>query len=432
MKHTSLTAPCYFSLADNITPCSSHYFTDSDCINCFHGYNACDQARTISKARRIRVRWKCSLRKRTAFRVRQSYNGENYSVSYVERPPVFWWLLTSLFSIGVQSIQRSCNISTIHGSERRARRIVCLRTLSGLEVRTFAGILAGLSGFAISIGSHILSDAMGSFLAALAMFSFYEYVFKNRRWFALISGASIGLGLDARDEDLVTLVLMIVLLIIFVPKGGVTRKILYLMVLGTIVGIPVLLYGEISTMQLISNLATPIVFDWWPVIVAIGAFLTFLAYKSTNRTQITELGAAFFGFFVIMLPFFQQLYAWKRGLLHSGKGNPREAFGSFTDDTTNGRGRCEPDNDSEDDAMARVNTGSAFNPGYYLDSYRNLLLCKIKQEELSFPISLDSRDIWVRGRRYKSRGSLPIDRFCSDYDFCRNWARLYLEGKLPS
>jgi 4-amino-4-deoxy-L-arabinose transferase-like glycosyltransferase len=243
-----------------------------------------------------------------------SYNGENYSVSYIERPPLFWWLLTSLFSLGV-SPYSALVISPLFTALNAV--LVCLfayELTRDLKSGIFAGILAGVSGFAISIGSHILSDAMGSFLAALAMFSFYEYVFKNRRWFALITGAAIGLGLVARDEDLVTLVLLIVLWIIFVPKGGAVRKFLYLFVLGVVVGAPLLLYGmnmnayETAVLQLISNLATPIVFSWWPVIVGIGAFLTFIAYRSSNRTRFAELGAGFFAFFVVMLPFFFDNY----------------------------------------------------------------------------------------------------------------------------
>jgi 4-amino-4-deoxy-L-arabinose transferase-like glycosyltransferase len=237
-----------------------------------------------------------------------AFNGENYSVTFVERPPLFWWLLTSLFSLGF-SPYSALVISPLFTALNAV--LVCLfayELTRDLKSGIFAGVLAGISGFAISIGSHVLSDAMGSFLAALAMFSFYEYVFKNRRWFALISGASIGLGLVARDEDLVTLVLMIVLWILFMPKGGVRRKFLYLMVLGALFGIPLKLYGEIGTLQLISNLATPIVFGWWPVIVAVGAFLTFLAYRATNHSQIAELVAAFFAFFVTMLPFFFNNY----------------------------------------------------------------------------------------------------------------------------
>ena len=238
-----------------------------------------------------------------------AFNGINYSVTYTERPPLFWWFMTSLFALGM-SPYGALVISPLFTALNAILVTLFAYELAGeLKYGIFAGLLASVSGFGASVGAHILSDAMGSFFAVLAMYSFYEYFFKNRRPFALLLGASIGLGLVARDEDLITLFLLIILWIIFVPKAGTKRKFLYLLLFGAIFGIPVLLLGLIRTLQLISNIATPLVFDGWPFIVAIGAFIAYFAYRAKTRLRLAELGAAFFAFFVTMLPFFFDNYA---------------------------------------------------------------------------------------------------------------------------
>jgi hypothetical protein len=237
-----------------------------------------------------------------------SFGSENYSVTFSERPPLFWWFMTSLFSLGANPYS-ALLISPLFTALNAIVVTLFAYELTGeLKYGIFAGIFVAVSGFAASVGAHILSDPMGSFFAVLAMYSFYQYFFKDRRPFAILLGTSIGLGLVARDEDLITLVLLIILWILFVPRTKFSRKLVYLLLFGVIVGIPLKLFGLIGTMQLISNLATPLVFDGWPLVVAAGFFITYIAYASKTRTRLAELGSAFFAFFVAMLPFFFDNY----------------------------------------------------------------------------------------------------------------------------
>jgi 4-amino-4-deoxy-L-arabinose transferase-like glycosyltransferase len=237
-----------------------------------------------------------------------SFNGVNYSVTYTERPPLVWWLMTSLFSLGA-SPYAALLISPVFTSLNAILiALFAYELTEELKYGVIAGLLAGTSGFAASIGAHILSDAMGTFFAVLALFSFYEYFFKDRRFFAPLLGASVGLGLVARDEDLITLVLLIILWIVFVPKITTMKRLLYLLTFGLLFGIPIKILGLIGTMQLLSNLATPLIFGGWPFFLFIGALVTYLAIRSKTRSRIAELGAAVFAFFVAMLPFFFDNY----------------------------------------------------------------------------------------------------------------------------
>jgi 4-amino-4-deoxy-L-arabinose transferase-like glycosyltransferase len=237
-----------------------------------------------------------------------SFNGENYSITFIERPPLFWWLLTALFSLGLRPLG-ALMVSPMFGVLNAMLITMFAYELTG-EVKTglFAGVLAGISGFGASVSVHIMSDAMGSFFAALAMFSFYEYYFKERRYFAILIGASMGLGLVARDEDLITLLLLVFFWILFAPRTGLRKKASFLALFVAFLGIPVLLFGFAGTLQLFSYLLTPIILDGWPFILLAGSILTFVALKTATRFRIAEMGASVFSLFLVMTPFFSNNY----------------------------------------------------------------------------------------------------------------------------
>lgn len=242
-----------------------------------------------------------------------AFNGESYSVAFTERPPLFWWLMTSLLSLGANPYAMLV-VSPLFTSLNAVVVALFAYELTGdIKSGFFGGTLAAVSGFGASVGAHIQSDAMGSFFAVLAMYSFYEYCFKKRRIFVLVLGLSIGFGLVARDEDLITLVLLIAFWILFVPRGGAKRKFSYLFLIGVAFGVPVLYLGMVGTLQTISNLITPLVFSGWPFVLVAGAiattaFFVFSRNKGEGRMPIVELAVAFFGFFIAMLPFFFDNY----------------------------------------------------------------------------------------------------------------------------
>ncbi|MHB1908298.1 MAG: glycosyltransferase family 39 protein [Nitrososphaerales archaeon] len=237
-----------------------------------------------------------------------SFNGEAYSPAFVERPPLFWWLLSSLLALRVNPYF-TLAISPLFTILSAIVITEFAYELTGqVKAGLFGGLLAAVSGFSVSVGSHLLSDAMGSFFATVAIYSFYEYFFRNKRVFVLVLGASIGLGLVARDEDLITLLLLIVLWILFVAKGTVFKRFLYLAVFGLIFGIPTLLIGLTNTLQAISNLITPFVLTGWPVVIVIGVIAFFVSYRKTTGYRLADLGSGFTLFFVAMLPFFFDNY----------------------------------------------------------------------------------------------------------------------------
>ena len=237
-----------------------------------------------------------------------SFNGESYSPTFSERPPLFWWLLSSLLALRVNPYF-TLAISPLFTILSAIVITEFAYELTGqVKAGLFGGLLAAVSGFSVSVGSHLLSDAMGSFFATVAIYSFYEYFFRNKRVFVLVLGASIGLGLVARDEDLITLLLLIVLWILFVAKGTLIRRFLYLAIFGIIFGIPTLMIGLTNTLQDISNLITPVILTGWPVFIVIGAIAFFFSYRKTTGYMLADLGSGFTVFFVAMLPFFFDNY----------------------------------------------------------------------------------------------------------------------------
>ncbi len=231
-----------------------------------------------------------------------AFNGETYSVAYIERPPLLWWLLTGLFSMGITPYV-ALVVSPLF-SVLGALVIAQMAYEFTGEVKSalFAGLLAGVSGFAASVSARVLSDSIGSFFALLAVFSFYEYFMKKRRPYIVVLGMALGLGLVSRDEDLVTFILLILMWILFVSNGKPVRRLVYAGALGAFFGIPVLLFGLANTLQMVSDFATPIVLNGWPLILFMGAILTYVTFKPKG-VRFTELSAGFFVFFLVMLPF---------------------------------------------------------------------------------------------------------------------------------
>ncbi len=248
------------------------------------------------------------------------FNGEQYHPYYSERPPLFWWLLTSLFSIGMNPIV-SITVSPIF-AVLLALLIAQFAYELTLDPKAglLAGLLTGLSGFYSLIGAHILTDAMGTFFAALTIYAFFEYFFKERRGFAIILGASLALSLIARDENLILIPLLFLLWVVFASKSSIPKKVLYIFLFVALFGIPVLLLGTASTLQGISNILTPIVLNGWPVIIVVSAIVAYVFYKMRGW-KIGELFGGFLAFFVIMLPFFYDNYLLGNVLFYvAGKG----------------------------------------------------------------------------------------------------------------
>jgi 4-amino-4-deoxy-L-arabinose transferase-like glycosyltransferase len=232
---------------------------------------------------------------------------ETYHPFYSERPPLFWWLITSLIAVGLNPIV-SIIISPLFAVLLALLISQFAYELTGdPKAALFAGLLTGFSAFFATISSHILTDAMGTFFAALTIYCFYEFFFKQRKMFGVLMGASLALSLITRDENLILIPLLVILWIALVLKASAIRKFLYLVIFAIIFGAPVLLFGLVGTLQGISNVLTPLVLNGWPIIIIIVAIAAYVSYRAKG-VVVGELAAAFLAFFILMLPFFFDNY----------------------------------------------------------------------------------------------------------------------------
>ena len=248
-----------------------------------------------------------------------SFQGINYSYTWSERPPLIWWLLTSLFALGMNP-DLAVAISPIFAVLLAVIVMQFSYEVTGdLKSGFFAGLLTALSGFIASIGARVLSDVMGTFFATLAVYCFYEFFFKGKRGYGILLGISMALGLIARDEDLIILLTLIIAWILFVLKISIFKKGVVLFLFLATFGIPVLHYGLAGTLQLISNLITPLILSGWPFEVIIGIGAAYVVHKAKHRT-ISEMIAGTVAFFAVMLPFFFSNYELGANYIIAGKG----------------------------------------------------------------------------------------------------------------
>ncbi|HZW55448.1 MAG TPA: glycosyltransferase family 39 protein [Nitrososphaerales archaeon] len=242
--------------------------------------------------------------------------------SYSERPPLFWWLLTALLSLGADP-RVVLAVSPTFAVMLALLIVKFSIDITGeTKVGLFAGLACAFSAFFASMSSRVLTDAMGSFFALLSMYAFYKYFIKkqNRIIYAPIFGASLALSLIARDENMIMLPLFVILWIFFALKATVRRKILYVALTGLILGVPTAALGMVNTLQLASNLVTPIVLNFWPYALLLIAVFTYFMFR-LKKIFLRDAGIGLFLFLVFELPFWYDNYVLGNILYYiAGKG----------------------------------------------------------------------------------------------------------------
>ncbi|MGI0091987.1 MAG: glycosyltransferase family 39 protein [Nitrososphaerales archaeon] len=233
------------------------------------------------------------------------------NIAWVERPPLFWWGMTSILALGASplallavsplfAVLLSLLIMQFAGEVTRDRR-------AGFA----AGLFTAFSGFVGVMSAHVLTDAMGIFFATLSVYSFYKFFIEDKSpksastgsFFCILWGVSLALGLVARDENLVLIPIFALMWIFASSRASMPKKLFYAIIFLMIFGGPILLLGLVNTIQLASNLLTPIVLSgWWLIILMAGGLAWY--WHENGFTIRRDLAVSFVGFFAIMLPFF--------------------------------------------------------------------------------------------------------------------------------
>ena len=231
------------------------------------------------------------------------------SPAYSERPPLFWWLLTAIVSLGANP--------TLLLAVSPAFTVMLALLISKFSIEItgepkvglFAGLVSGFSAFMASMGSRVLTDAMGSFFALLSMYAFYKYFIKgqNKIIYAPLFGVSLGLSLVARDENMIMLPLFLILWIFFVLKVPVRRKILFAAAAAVLLGAPTAYLGVINTLQLASNIMTPLVLNFWSYALFLIALFTYFMFR-LKKIFLRDAGLGLFSLLVFLLPFWYDNY----------------------------------------------------------------------------------------------------------------------------
>jgi 4-amino-4-deoxy-L-arabinose transferase-like glycosyltransferase len=236
-------------------------------------------------------------------------------IAWVERPPLLWWGLTFILSLGVSPI------ALLAISPMFAVLLSLLITQFAKEItgdrRTalVAGLITALSSFVALVSAHVLTDSMGTFYSTLSVYAFYKYFVANREsngvrvngFYCVVWGSALALAILARDESLILIPLFVVMWIFFVLKSSTKRKFEYLAILALLFGGPVVLLKLAGDLQLLSDILTPIVLNGWWIILFIAALFSYIAHKAKSFFK-RDLGLAFLSFFTLTLPFFFDNY----------------------------------------------------------------------------------------------------------------------------
>lgn len=192
-----------------------------------------------------------------------------------ERPPLFWWLLTAIYLMGAPTWAARL-LSPTFGLITVAAVYAFSSRIFGDEWAGFPpALLLALSSFFSSAAGDILTDVMGTCLAALYMFSLFLGF--RKRPLLWLSGSLLALAVAARDQNLLLLPATLFFLL-WAAELEVKKKLLVFF--GFVVlASPAAFMGIEESMRLISETLTPVVIHplFPPVLMLATGFTALLA-----------------------------------------------------------------------------------------------------------------------------------------------------------
>jgi 4-amino-4-deoxy-L-arabinose transferase-like glycosyltransferase len=230
-----------------------------------------------------------------------------------ERPPLFWWLITGLLILGapIESVRwvspliASIGVVGIY--------FLASRLFNDFRIGLLSAAFISVSDFFILTTSYILTDSMGSIIAALAIICFSLGL--RDGVFMWLAGPLVALSIIARDQNLL-IVPVIVLSLVWMSRLRLGRKIAILMLLGVALA-PALILPQERILQIVSDLVTPIFRDpaYLYILVTYLSFMGAVVYKvavqrnlvsrkSNVGERIFDIGLALGLALLLLHPFF--------------------------------------------------------------------------------------------------------------------------------
>jgi len=175
-----------------------------------------------------------------------------------ERPPLFWWLLTTIFLLNAP-ISLAKFLSPFFG----VVLVVATYALTKKMFRSvpkgfYSGLFLASNAFMLSSTGGLLSDIPGTALSALTLLCIYAGVIEKRDSYLFASGPLLALSLMMRDQNLILIPIILFYLSTRLSLSS-FLKTLVAFAAGLSLGLPVMLYGLIKTLTIVSNWATPII-----------------------------------------------------------------------------------------------------------------------------------------------------------------------------
>jgi 4-amino-4-deoxy-L-arabinose transferase-like glycosyltransferase len=240
-----------------------------------------------------------------------------------ERPPLFWWMLTTLFILNAP-IWSAKFLSPFFGVSLVVLTYSFTKKLFKSDRQGFySGLFLASNAFMILLTGMVLTDVPGTALSTLFLFCLYFGVEEKKNSYLIISSPILALSLMMRDQNLI---LFPIALFYLLTKLRLNKylKVLVAFTGGLSLGIPVIIYGMINTLKALSNWLTPFIIDKAysipftsvgisPIFLLSTVILIFSIYPAIpiyfsdikNSRQLK-----LFNFFLFSLLFFVSLYPY--------------------------------------------------------------------------------------------------------------------------
>ena len=175
-----------------------------------------------------------------------------------ERPPLFWWTLTTLFwaefpIVSAKYLSPFFGVITVVVTGLFARKLFH-SDLIGLV----AGLFLSFNAYFLLITGMILTDVPGTLLSTLFLLCLYIGVEERRNEFLVVSGPLLALSLMMREQNLIFIPIAIFYVLSRLSIFG-KWKVLIALICSALPGLPVLALGLIPTLTLASNALMPLV-----------------------------------------------------------------------------------------------------------------------------------------------------------------------------
>lgn len=175
-----------------------------------------------------------------------------------ERPPLFWWLLTTIFLLNAP-VSSAKFLSPFFGVVLIAITYkLTEKMFKSVRKGFYSGLFLASNAFMLSLTGGVLTDIPGTTLSTLSLFCLYVGVVEKKDSYLLACGPLLALSLMMRDQNLI----LVPIVLFYVSTRLNLSSLLKTLIAfssSLSLGVPVLLYGLVKTLIVVSDWVTPII-----------------------------------------------------------------------------------------------------------------------------------------------------------------------------